>query len=130
MSRAFVREVDDIPALVLEGSVNTALNLVAPWGARLIEQVLAAIEEQAAPSNEGVLAALRRDFRYPSARRSTMQIVPMVQAPAAVEFVRTTHRRGARQIEISAVGGVGADLLASDRTAYSRNSRRPSWGNR
>jgi transcription elongation GreA/GreB family factor len=114
MSRAFVREVDDVPAPLLERPVSKAPNLVTPRGARLIEQAIVSLEEEiAATSNDGILAALRRDLRYWSARRSTMQIVPTVQAPTAVEFgVRTTILRTGRQIEISVVGEDEADPSA------------------
>ena len=64
-------------------------------GARLIEQALVAVEEQiAAASDERLLPILHRDLRYWSARRSSMQIMPTIPAPATVEFgVRATPKR-------------------------------------
>jgi transcription elongation GreA/GreB family factor len=115
MSRAFVREIDDVqPARLLERPVSRAPNLVTPRGARLIEQAVAALEEQsAAATNEDELAALRRDLRYWSARRSTMQIMPPSPAPTTVEFgVRATILRGGRAHEIYIVGEDEADPSA------------------
>jgi transcription elongation GreA/GreB family factor len=112
MSRAFVRELDDVqPAPLLERPVSRAPNLVTPRGARLIEQAVAALEEQiAAATNEADLPALRRDLRYWSARRSTMQIMPHAPTPTTVEFgVRATILRAARAHEIYIVGEDEAD---------------------
>jgi transcription elongation GreA/GreB family factor len=113
MSRAFVREVDEAcPPLVRERPVSAAPNFVTPRGARLIEQAVAALEEQIRGAGDDA-AALRRDLRYWSARRSTMQIVAPVRAPAMVEFgVRATIRRGERTREIYIVGEDEADPAA------------------
>jgi transcription elongation GreA/GreB family factor len=110
MSRAFVKEVDEVPPpRMLERPISTARNLVTPRGARLIEQTVVALEEQiAAPSDD--VPALRRDLRYWSARRATMQIVPSVRTPSVVEFgIRATIRRGERTQEIYIVGEDEAD---------------------
>jgi transcription elongation GreA/GreB family factor len=113
MSRAFVREADEVqPPPMLERPVSAAPNLVTPRGARLIEQAVAALEEQIAAASDDV-PALRRDLRYWSARRATMQIVPTVQTPVTVEFgVRATIRRGERVHEIYIVGEDEADPSA------------------
>jgi transcription elongation GreA/GreB family factor len=118
MSRAFVREVDEVqPPPMLERPVSTAPNLVTPRGARLIEQTVVVLEEQIAAASEEV-PALRRDLRYWSARRATMQIVPTVQTPTTVEFgVRASIRRGERAHEIYIVGEDEADP-ASGRIAW------------
>ena len=118
MSRAFVREVDEVqPPPMLERPVSTAPNLVTPQGARLIEQTVVALERQIAAASDDV-PALRRDLRYWSVRRATMQIVPPVQAPATVEFgVRATIRRKERTQEIYIVGEDEADP-ASGRIAW------------
>src|ERR1700694_3335532 len=115
MSRAFVKEVDDLPLPPPhEPPLSVAPNLVTPRGARLIEQALVALEEQiAAVSDEGVLPALRRDLRYWHARRSNMQIMPTIHAPTTVEFgVRAKIRRGGRINEIYIVGEDEADPSA------------------
>ena len=113
MSRAFVREVDEVqPLPMLERPVSRALNLVTPRGARLIEHTVAALERQVAGASDDV-SALRRDLRYWSARRATMQVVPPVQAPAKVEFgVRATICRKERIQEIYIVGEDEADPAA------------------
>jgi transcription elongation GreA/GreB family factor len=115
MSRAFVREVDDVkPAPILERSVSAAPNLVTPRGARLIEQAVVALEERIASATEKqALPGLRRDLRYWNKRRSNMQIVPPVDVPGAVEFgARATIRRGGWTGEISIVGEDEADPSA------------------
>jgi hypothetical protein len=132
MSRAFVREVDEArPSPMLERPVSTAPNLVAPRGARLIEQTVVTLEEQIAAASDDV-PALRRDLHYWSARRATLQIVPTVQTPANGRIWRPRHhspRGGAHEIYI--VGEDEADPAAGlDGTPFSRASRRPSWGNR
>ena len=107
MSRAFVKEVDDAPvAPPLERPVSAAPNLVTPRGARLIEQAIVALEEQiTAVIDEKVRSSHRRELRYWLARRSTMQIMPRLGAPATVDFgVRATIRRGGRSTEIYIVG--------------------------
>jgi transcription elongation GreA/GreB family factor len=86
--------------------------LVTRRGARLIEQNLVALEEQIAAASDDV-PALRRDLRYWSARRASMQIVPRVETPATVEFgVRATIRRGERAYQIYIVGEDEADPAA------------------
>jgi transcription elongation GreA/GreB family factor len=113
MSRAFVREVDEVqPPPMVERPVSTAPNLVTPQGAWLIEQTVVALEKQIAAASDEV-PALRRDLRYWSARRATMQIVPPVPAPATVEFgVRATIRRKERTHEVYIVGEDEADPAA------------------
>jgi transcription elongation GreA/GreB family factor len=107
MSRAFVREIDDVQsAPLLERPISPAPNLVTPRGARMIEQAVVALEEQiAAASDDGALPALRRDLRYWNARRSNMQLMPQAQDPTEVGFgVRATILREGRTIEIYIVG--------------------------
>jgi transcription elongation GreA/GreB family factor len=102
MSRAFIKEVDDAPLMILERPVSPVPNLVTRRGARLIEQAIAALEERIAKlSDEKALPALRRDLRYWTARRLNMQILPPLDAPASVGFgVRATIRRGGTTREI------------------------------
>ena len=107
VSRAFVREVDDAPeAPLLERTASGPANLVTPRGARLIDAAIEAIEAalaaHPAPPEE---AALRRDLRYWTLRRSTARIVSWDPAPASVAFgTRVTVRRGILMSDLWIVG--------------------------
>ncbi len=115
MSRAFVKEVDEAPLPpILARPISTAANLVTRRGAGLIEQAIAAVEDSIAGArDEKVVPALRRDLRYWSARRSSMQIMPSVEAPTSVMFgVRAKIRRKGTTREIYIVGEDEADPSA------------------
>ncbi|HXC57240.1 MAG TPA: GreA/GreB family elongation factor [Rhizomicrobium sp.] len=77
MSRAFVRERDDLPPdAPPELQVSTHPNLVTPRGLRLIEQKLFELnEELAAGPDETAKARLLRDLRYWTQRRASAQLV-------------------------------------------------------
>jgi transcription elongation GreA/GreB family factor len=107
MSRAFVKEIDDAPpAAMMERPISSAPNRVTPRGARLIEEAIAALEQDIARAPEGEAAPSQlRDLRYWRARRASMQIVTPNPTPTAVGFgVQVTIRRGSLTSDITIVG--------------------------
>lgn len=112
MSRAFVKEVDDIPEPPPpERTASGAPNLVTPPGARLIDERIAELEARlAAGAPEEEQALLRRDLRYWTLRRSTAQLVEPDPHPVAAGFgTRVTIRRGILMSDVSIVGEDEAD---------------------
>ena len=92
MSRAFVKETDDVPDLP-DRPVSTYVNLVTPRGLALIEEALArgreALAAAQAAGDRAATAAAGRELRYWTARRASA----LVQQLAAD---RDTVRFGAR----------------------------------
>jgi transcription elongation GreA/GreB family factor len=117
MSRAFVKESDDLPDLP-DRPVSPHPNLVTPRGLALIEaavethrQALAAA--QAAADRDRVAAA-SRELRYWTARRASAEVQP---APADCESVRfgakvTIERDDGRRQAFRIVGEDEADPAA------------------
>ncbi len=105
MSRAFVKEQDDIPEELPERPVSAAPNVVTPRGLRLIEQEIEACRRLLAlgqqTQDKPAIARASRDLRYWILRRSTAQ---MKEPPAEMETVgfgtRVTITRddGRRQV--------------------------------
>lgn len=111
MSRAFTREIDDAPPEPPpERAISPHPNLVTLRGARLIEERVAEIEARITQAAPGEDALLRRDLRYWSARRASMQVVVPQQPPQAFGFgVCATIRRRGRLMHICCVGEDEAD---------------------
>jgi transcription elongation GreA/GreB family factor len=111
MSRAFVKEVDDAPSPLLGRAVSAAPNRVTPRGARLINEAVAALNEQLAAASTGEAASvIRRDLRYWLARQASMQVVTPDPQPRAVGFgSRATIRRGKAVSDVTIVGEDEAD---------------------
>jgi len=112
VSRAFVREVDDAPEMPpAERTASGAANLVTPRGARLIDETIEGIEAALAARPDATReAALRRDLRDWTLRRSTARLVEHDPAPAAVGFgTRVTIRRGILMSDLWIVGEDEAD---------------------
>ena len=112
MSRAFVREVDDAPEPPpAERTASGAANLVTPRGARLIDETIEGLEAALAAHPDPIReAALRRDLRYWTLRRSTARLVDDDPAPTAVGFgTRVTIRRGILMSDLWIVGEDEAD---------------------
>jgi transcription elongation GreA/GreB family factor len=111
MSRAFVKEIDDAPAILQDRALSAAPNRVTPRGASLIAREIAGLEHALAvmPDSEGH-AVLRRDLRYWMARHNTMQIVPADPAPKRAAFgAAVTIRRGNVRRRMTIVGEDEAD---------------------
>jgi transcription elongation factor GreB len=77
MSRAFVKEQDDLPPdAPPELQISEHPNLVTPRGLRLIEQKLFELNEAlTGEPDEAVKARLLRDLRYWTQRRASAQLV-------------------------------------------------------
>jgi transcription elongation GreA/GreB family factor len=95
MSRAFVKEADgtetfeDLP----DRPVSAHPNIVTPEGLAQIDDTLMQLNhehaEAQAAQDRGAIARLARELRYWSARRSTAQVAPAPDDPAAVQFGAT-----------------------------------------
>jgi transcription elongation factor GreB len=117
MSRAFVREDDQIPPEAPpELKVSNLPNWVTPRGLRMIDDKLEALEAAlAAGPEEAEEAWIRRDQRYWTHQRASVQLAPPLPAnPRTVAFgARITIARGDGPEEtIDIVGEDEADPAA------------------
>ena len=92
MSRAFVKETEDVEDLP-DRPISDLPNDVTAEGFRRIEEALAAAQAaQAAAQAAGdrdALATARRDIRYWSARRATAAVIPEPSDNSAVRIGHT-----------------------------------------
>jgi transcription elongation GreA/GreB family factor len=92
MSRAFVKETEDVEDLH-DRPISDLPNDVTAEGFRRIEEALAAAQAaQAAAQAAGdrdALASARRDIRYWSARRATASVIPEPSDNSAVRIGHT-----------------------------------------
>jgi transcription elongation GreA/GreB family factor len=92
MSRAFVKETEDVEDLA-DRPISDLPNDVTAEGFRRIEEALAAAQAaQAAAQAAGdrdALATARRDIRYWSARRATAAVIPEPSDNSAVRIGHT-----------------------------------------
>ncbi len=111
VSRAFVKEEDGArPPPIPERPVSTAQNLVTPRGARLISETIANLQGCLANVSDEEAETVRRDLRYWLSRRTSMRVVPPVNAPEVVAFgARVTIRRRSVDGSITIVGEDEAD---------------------
>lgn len=90
MSRAFIRETDEVPASVAppELKVSPHPNYVTPRGLKLIDTRLTEVERALADVTDAMeKARLERDLRYWAARRASAQLVePGSAEPGVVGF--------------------------------------------
>lgn len=90
MSRAFVKEQDDVPEELAERPISSSPNFVTPRGLRLMEVELESLRRALAHArHEGDKAAIARasrDLRYWTQRRSTAQLVDPPKDTSAVGF--------------------------------------------
>jgi transcription elongation GreA/GreB family factor len=122
MSRAFVKETDEVPELP-DRPISPHANLVTARGLSMIEAEVARheaalAEAQAAEDREGVSAA-QRELRYWTQRRVTAEVQP---APADCDVVRfgcrvtiardAPNSRGKREQSYVIVGEDEADPAA------------------
>jgi transcription elongation GreA/GreB family factor len=117
MSRAFVREDDQIPPEAPpELKVSNLPNWVTPKGLEMIDAKLEALElALAAGPEEAQEAWIRRDLRYWTHQRASAQLAPPLPAdPETVAFgARVTIMRGeAHEETIDIVGEDEADPAA------------------
>ena len=115
MSRAFVKEQDDLPEALPERPVSAAPNVVTARGLRLIDQEIDAARRLLAQGqhdqDKAAIARASRDLRYWMLRRSTAQLVECPSHPETVAFgTRVTLLRGdGRKQVFSIVGEDEAD---------------------
>lgn len=117
MSRAFVKETDEVPD-VPDRPVSTHPNLVTARGLHLIEGEVARheaalAEAQAAEDRQGIAVA-QRDLRYWTQRRATAEVQP---PPADCDAIRfgcrvTIARDDGREQSFTIVGEDEADPAA------------------
>jgi transcription elongation GreA/GreB family factor len=93
MSRAFVKETDDLAEIVPDRPISTHPNLVTAKGLALIERHLtsSAAEHEAARTagDHSALARAARELRYWTARRVSAQVVSIPETTAKVRFGNT-----------------------------------------
>jgi transcription elongation GreA/GreB family factor len=112
MSRAFVKETDDVEDLP-ERPISPAPNLVTAEGLALIEAEIAALQDALAQAGEdrAARAAIGRDLRYWTARRGSAQVQPPPQDCDEVRFGCTVKiaRDDGREQSFRIVGEDEAD---------------------
>lgn len=90
MSRAFVKEQDDLPEALPERPVSASPNLVTPRGWRLIDQEIEACRKLLAQgqnaADKAMIARASRDLRYWMERRGSAQLMEVPSAAHAVGF--------------------------------------------
>lgn len=115
MSRAFVKEQDDVPEDLPERPVSANPNFVTARGLGLIDAEIEACRKQLAQGqnaqDKAAIARASRDLRYWTQRRSSAQLVGSVAAPEAVGFATrvTIKREDGRKQVFSIVGEDEAD---------------------
>jgi transcription elongation GreA/GreB family factor len=89
VSRAFVKETDDVPEVLADRMISAHPNFVTKEGLALIERQLkaAGVEQEAARAagDPSALARATRELRYWTSRRGSAQLVPK---PATIDEVR------------------------------------------
>ncbi len=103
MSRAFVKEQDDVPEELQERPISANPNVVTPRGLKRIDAEIEAARKSLAQGqgagDKAMIARASRDLRYWTQRRSTAQPVDPPKEPDAVAFatrvtiLRNDHRR-------------------------------------
>lgn len=115
MSRAFVKEQDDVPEDLPERPVSSNPNFVTARGLTLIDAEIEACRKLLAQGqhdqDKAMIARASRDLRYWTQRRSSAQQVASVAKPEAVAFATrvTIEREDGRKQVFSIVGEDEAD---------------------
>ncbi len=115
MSRAFVKETDDVQEILPDRPISPHPNLVTPQGLALIERDLsAATAEHGAAQASGDRAAIARtarELRYWTSRRGSAQVVVLPRMADAVRFgsIVTISRDEGRVQTFQIVGEDEAD---------------------
>ena len=115
MSRAFVKEQDDVPEDLPERPVSSNPNFVTVRGLGLIDVEIDACRKRLAQGqhdqDKATIARASRDLRYWTLRRSTAQVVEAAKTPAMVGFATrvTIERDDGRKQAFAIVGEDEAD---------------------
>jgi transcription elongation GreA/GreB family factor len=110
MSRAFVKEQDDVPEELMERPVSASPNVVTPRGLKMIDAEIEALRRVLAQgqneADKAAIARASRDLRYWMQRRSTAQLVDPPARPETVGFATkvTILRDDGRKQVFSLVG--------------------------
>ncbi len=110
MSRAFVKEQDDIPEELVERTVSASPNVVTARGLKLVDAEIEMLRRMLArgqnEADKAAIARASRDLRYWMQRRSTAQLVDPPVDPEAVAFATrvTILRDDGRKQVFSLVG--------------------------
>ena len=110
MSRAFVKEQDELPWELPDRLLSTAPNVVTPRGLRLIDQELEACRKALSQGHrdgdKAVVARASRDLRYWSQRRSSAQLMAPLAHVEKVGFgTRVTILRNDGRRQVYAIVG-------------------------
>jgi transcription elongation GreA/GreB family factor len=115
MSRAFVKEQDDVPDDLPERPVSSNPNFVTARGLGLIDAEIDSCRKLLAQGqhdqNKAVISRASRDLRYWTLRRSSAQLVETAKTPAMVGFATrmTIEREDGRKQVFTIVGEDEAD---------------------
>ena len=111
MSRAFVKETDDIPEVPTpERVISSAPNYVTKRGARLIEAEVERLSQMFNSASDEEGEALQPEFRYWENRRASMQVIAREASDDTVGFgMEVTIERNSEQQTIRIVGEDEAD---------------------
>ena len=115
MSRAFVKEQDDVPEDLPERPVSSNPNFVTARGLNLIDGEIEACRKLLAQGqhdqDKAAIARASRDLRYWTQRRSSAQLVGPSASPETVGFATrvTIEREDCRKKAFSIVGEDEAD---------------------
>ena len=90
MSRAFVKETDQVAEELPERPISPHPNFVTAEGLAAIEATLARLQQEHAAAKAAqdgaALARLARDLRYWTSRRATAQVIAAPSSPTEVQF--------------------------------------------
>lgn len=104
MSRAFTKELDDLPQDLGERPVSPYRNLVTANGLKLIEAELLRLQQAlsaaTAAGDKTLLSQIARDLRYWTSRRETAELTLADKASTVIRFgtiVTVENEAGRRQ---------------------------------
>ncbi|WP_421695778.1 transcription elongation factor GreA [Aestuariivirga sp.] len=133
MSRAFVKEQDDVREELPERPVSASPNVVTPRGLALIDQQIEAcralLTKGQYDQDKPVIARASRDLRYWTLRRSTAQVVvPPKKVETAAFGTRVTFRRADGRMQDYAIVGEDEADPAQGFIAYTSPMARALMG--
>lgn len=114
MSRAFVKETDEIPEVPApERVISGAPNYVTKRGAELIEAEVERLSKVFDAASEEEREALQPEYRYWENRRASMQIIERESSDDTVGFgTEVTLKRNSKPQTVRIVGEDEADPKA------------------
>ena len=133
MSRAFVKEQDDLPEALPERPVSASPNLVTSRGLRLIDQEIEVCRKLLAQgqnaADKAIIARASRDLRYWMQRRGSAQLMEVPAAASKVGFgTRVTILRDDGRMQAFAIVGEDEAEPAKGFIAYTSPLARALMG--